>query len=388
MTHHVLLNFDNVGKLTIAHTLRTFSLGMISVFLPIFLYSKGYTIFEIVIFEALFFLTSVFINPFFLKFNSKLGIKIGIILSFFFTIMFYLSLYSNEALISYGKYIFLLVIFFFSKVGDQLYWMAFHLDFATKFNKKNEGSQLGIINAVPIALSILAPFLGGFLITGFSYGIVFAFVIAILFIAIFPIFYSENIKLKNKIDYVKILNFKDMRLNLIYVIEGANHIALGFIWPLFLFFLNITLASIGAIYSFTSLLNAASNYYSAKISDGKNRSKIFKKGSVFFGFTIVARPLFESLPVLVSFQSIGGMSAPFFLMPFMNFYFRKAKKDPINVISNRETYLNLGRFISFLVVFLLLLYLPLKTALVSFIIFGGVLTALCYFLAKAIENDY
>lgn len=390
-TAHNFHNFihllkGDINKLTITHTLKIFSISLISIFFPIFLYTKGFSVLEIIISLLLHFFFGKISVYFALKLGGKFGVKNNFLIGYVFIILYYLTLYNADLVLSESRYLFLLIAFLFLTIGESFYWMGFHINFTLNFTQKKEGKQLGIISSLPIIFMIFAPLFGGFIILNFSFKILFLIVIFLLFISFFPVFFLKNKKIKHNLVIKEAIKGQDKQLNAIYIMEGFHHIALSVFWPLFLFFSAISFTFIGGFYFFSNTLAAISSYYGGKFSDNKNKNHTFKISAIFHGFSILIRPFFESLIFLASIQSLGGLTGPFFINTFHSIYYKVARKNPLNLIANREFYLSLGRILNLSLSSILILLLPVKIAILIIIVFAGIFIITVSFFVKNLDK--
>lgn len=383
--HHYLPS--NVSKLMITHMLRDFSLMFISVFFPIFLLIKGFALYEAILFEAFVFSLHALFTCFSYKLHARYGIKLVMSLSFVFTILsFSLLFFIDPLLQEYNSLLVLAVIAFTSALGDAMYWHGFHLDFALKSRPKHEGRELGILEATTILLRMTSPLVGAFLATYFSFELVFLVATFFLVIAVLPLLVSENITFSRTISAKRALSFSHLKWNLLFLLEGFNHIAQAFIWPLLLYIINFTLIIIGSLVSLATLLSAFITYASGNLSDRYGTKKVFRTGALSNGITLFLRAFFDSTSGVFIFQTLGGLSAPLFSLPFITTVYRKAKHEAVEILMTRDTYLNIGRVFFFLLTIASIFLLGEVLGLVIMLIIGGIVTIFCGFLSKYFEN--
>ena len=160
--------------LVIADTLRSASLSMVSLFVPLFLLEKGYAINIIAFYYLVFYTLSIFGHYFLLKVINKIGIKNSLVISYVADIIFCVVLYNHENLAgAFGNNFYFLFLLVPAIIAIVFYWTAHHIYFFVSTQIKDEGAKLGFLYAVPTVLAIFAPFLGGFLITNFGFNLTF-----------------------------------------------------------------------------------------------------------------------------------------------------------------------------------------------------------------------
>src|SRR3990172_1971196 len=133
-TGHLFSFFKNreLNELYVSLAIRAFSLSLIGVFFPIYLYKIGYPLF-----------------------SSKYGIKHSILISIPFLIGFFFLLYSI------GTYnVPLILLALFDGISTAMFWVPYHIDFAKFSSKKNRGKQIGVAAITASVISVLGPIAG------------------------------------------------------------------------------------------------------------------------------------------------------------------------------------------------------------------------------------
>ena len=375
---------NKYNVLVIADTFRQVALSMIVLFVPIFLYKIGFSVLAIAYYLFFIFMGSIISHFIIFKYLIKLGVKKILIASYVINIFFYLLLFSSEIIINLlGSSVFIALTAFLYILSTTLYWSAHHVYFVNTTAIKKSGIKLGIILAVPIIFAIIGPFLGGLLITSFSFKIAFLTSALLMIIASLLLLFSEKIKTnKPKLKFKKILDVKRMRKNIIYFSQGVIFAVTGFIWPFYLFIASIKLISIGAIYLLSNFVCSASSYLTGKETDKKGNKLLSIIGIMGHSLTLIFRALTKSIGGITIIQSIGGLFGGIFVTSLEVGFLRHAHKDVYNSTMNREFYMHLGRAFSVLVFIVLLYFITIIKAFVAVIIFAGISEFLTSFIIK------
>ena len=121
---------SDMNELLISHSLKSFSMALISIFLPIFLLEFGYSFREVMIYELVALGLCVFLNFLSIYVAARYGLKKSFIFSYLFVIVFYFFLLNFTGLVeNYGKIVSIVFIGIISMVNTSFYFMSFHLDF-------------------------------------------------------------------------------------------------------------------------------------------------------------------------------------------------------------------------------------------------------------------
>lgn len=376
---------DKYNDLLISDTLRNIALSMISIFIPIFLLEEGgFTLLEICWMELFLFIGTIIFHYYALNNIVFWGVKRSLVISNFLNIIFVLLMYFSGDLISdFGKITFLVLISIFNITAMAIYWTAHHVYFLKSTKHKTLGKKLGLLSSIPTILSITSPFIGSILITKFEFYGTFLFSTLLLILASCALFMSDNIRIKIKLDFKKVLDFQNKSKNLIYFIQGVGFAATAFVWPVLLFLLSIKLISMGFLYLFSNIIYSFSTYYAGKNSDKKGGSrKITRISSIGHGCSLIFRSLSETIFPMTTFQMMGGLFGGMMLVALEAGFYKHTKKDLGNSIMNRELYMHSGRIFTILILILGLYFLPPITAFITALIVAGIATFTLNILAK------
>ena len=377
---------NKYNDLLIADVLRLLALSMISLFVPIFLIEKGFSILSVAFFELGMFSVMVPLHYYVLLWINKWGVKRTLIASYFINILFYILLFYNNYLITHiGRIGFLFAIGIVNVTAVGLYWTAHHIYFIKSINGREAGTKLAIISGIPTIIAIASPFLGSLLITNFNFETSFIVSAVFLFIASFVLFFSGKISsIEVDLDMEKILDRKNMKKNIIFTIQGIGYASTGLVWPLLLFFLSVKLISMGVLYLFSNLAYATIGYFSGKRSDENGSQKLVKIGAAGHGLSMILRAFATTIITLTTFQTMGGVFGGLLLVSLNAGFFRWSKEDVANRIMNRELYMHIGRFFSILILAILLLNFTIIQSLISVLVISGIIT---FFLSLFVSKD-
>lgn len=364
---------NKYNELLVADVFRLLSLSMISIFLPIYLLGINFSISAVVWMELSMFVLIIFAHYYVMKKIGDWGIKRTLVVSYLLNVVFYVALYYSDVLISdFGKLFFVLVIIALNVSTTSLYWSAHHLYFISSTKVKNQGGKLGLLVGLPTFVGIIGPFMGSVLITEF--GFKEAFVVSGFFMSIASIvlFFSDDIKVKIKLDIKKIFDVKNRAKNTVYVMQGISYAATGFIWPVLLFYLGIKLISMGLLYLFSNTAYAAVSYLGGISADKNGNMKIGRIGAIGHGLSLILRTLSSTIALLTTFQTMGGVFGGLMQVALNTGFYKYSHKDVGNSIMNREMYMHFGRIFTVLAFLLALPFATIEGALIFVLILAGI----------------
>lgn len=350
---HQFFKNKELNELYISFGVFNFALGLISVFVPIYLYKLNYSILEILFF---FFITSVAFVVFSYpgaKIVSKLGVKhtmlttIPILIAFFVGLRFI------------GEFPILFFILPFLRAFKMiLYNYSFHLNFIQHSDNKKRGREFSMAQASATMAGILSPFIGGIIIQLTNFSVLFFTGSAFLFIAMIPLFMTKDTYEKINFNRKNILldMFKKENLPLLFSFSGyAIESWIGLIlWPIFLFILAISVESIGAITSIAALLTFLVFYFIGKATDTKDKKSLLKIGTFLYFFGWVGRIFVGGATSALFVDTFKNLFQNFINVPWaICFYDIAAKRNYFKFIVQREIIFNFSRMIALLVIMII-----------------------------------
>ena len=360
-------------RLLISNTLRTFSLSLFTVFFPIFLLTHGFSIKYVLLYFLVYATLGIFlVYPLFV-FISKIGIKKAFIFSYIFSIPIYLMLYFVDFFVlEFGMILFLGLLLFFNKFGESVYWYSYHLLFSESSSRKHLGKNLGKIESFSQAVVLMSPFLGGILITFFSYTAVFVIIMIFLTLAFIPLFLIKcpdipfNVKSKD----VFCSNF--FWRNKVYFIEGFYDSINGLIWPIYLYFLKFKIIVLGLFVTMINLVGSIVTYFLGHYigKDVERDNYVSRLGLFFVGVGVSLRGFFSHVYTLFAAQSISALGAPFFYMPVIGDMYKRSEENPVLAIIGRELFLNIGRMVLLSITLAFVLIFDINNFYLLFVILG------------------
>ena len=332
-------NNKELDDLYISVFLKTLAESLISIFIPIYLLTLNYTLIDISVYFLILSTTLAVIMPLTMNLNHILGVKKTIALGTFVSIIYYYLLNYLGKGISYP------LLAFISGVSIAIYFSGFHIEFTRSVIKKQEASELSILNIVLLIPSILGPLIGAILISKTSFNFLFILAAIILFISVIPLILKEDFKEEvKKIPFKKFINIDSKRKAIVYQSEGMLNLVSGIFWPIFIYLTLKNLVSLGAIVSITSLFMIFIILYLGRLSD-KNDKKVLKTATLFNAPFWIIR-LFLLSPIGFFFSNLlSSITSSAIFLSFYKTIYEKARKskDVIHYFLFREYNLAIGR---------------------------------------------
>ncbi len=268
-------DFSELNEVYSSVLLRSIGVGMIGIFVPIYLYKLGYTIAEICLYNLIFFTIRPALCLLFAWYVARSGPKHAMLVSYILQIVGFLILLTMERL-SWPLW----VLSVFSSAALALYYIAFHVDLSKIKHKTHGGKEIGVTLLMERLGNIGGPLIGGVLASFVDPKLTIGLSLLILLFAAWPLFRTkEPVRSRQTLNY-DAFPIKDLIPNSIaYTAYGMDNVGTRVIWPLFVGIFLVSsnaYAQVGAI----TALGAATAYittrYLARLTDGKRIASTYR----------------------------------------------------------------------------------------------------------------
>jgi len=377
---HFLLHkalHDKMSKIYIYQALLIFVKSLIGIFVPIYLYSIGFSLTYICIYLIGISLTYLLGIPIAIKIINEIGFKYTILLS----IPFYILHLTSVKFIESNHYFFhiswLTLGIYFS-----LFWPAFHSEIAVSGNNKSRGSQIGTLQIITILFGSFAPLIGGFILQTTGYALLLFISSFLLLLGLFPLLTSKEIKIKKinfkYYDYIRFIkDQKKVRAKQAFKAEGIDSFLTFTFWPIVLFILlNKNFLNLGTLLTSVSLISVIFIFYYKSFFDRTNKQKALKfvsstKSINWFLRTII---ILFGTTLLYFVESLYKLIHSFFTLSFQSIFYNNATKENyLSYIVFRDFYLHTAKITFALLIICSIYFLGETKELFIFATFFGIL---------------
>jgi MFS family permease len=348
---HYLLNRE-LSEIYITIIIRFFALSLISIFIPIYLFQKGFDLGYIFLFFAIISTVAGLTAYPSLKLSKRFGVKRGILISIPFLIAFYLLLQflTTNSL----DWIFFLTSIF-GGIECSLFWTNFHTDFAAFSSKKFRAEQIGGYTIIYMILAAIAPVIGAFVISNWNFNVLFILVSVLLFLSTLPLFMSEEHYIHEDFSFKKVREVikKAGPRGLSGFVGQAMILCALYSWPLFIFLILRTYLDVGVLTSLSLFIAVFSTFFIAKFADKFGRTRVLRIGSIFASFGWFFRAFVTTFLHIVGVNIFFGIVGPSYTGTTFNAsnYDLAKKKHIPEVITLREIGIHLSAALFFFLLF-------------------------------------
>ena len=362
------LKHKEMNELYLSYGILNFALGLISIFIPIYLYKLDYSIPAILFFFFLNSISFVIFSYWGARIVARLGVKHTMLLTIPIFIIFFIGLkYIQEF-----PWLFFILPFLRS-FKMILYNYSFHLNFIQHSDRKRRGREVSIFQGLEVVAGILSPFVGGAIIKYSGFDTLFFVGSVILFLSMIPLFITKDTYEKITFEKKNLVRdvFKKENLNFVYSFSGyAIESWIGMIiWPIFLFVMLFDVKSIGAITSITALATFAMFYFIGKATDKKDKRELLRLGVLLYFFGWIGRIFVTGFTSMFFIDTYKNLTQRVVAVPWTAYsYDLAAKKDYFKFIVQREIVFNLSRSLVLPILMLIFFLTPAYAFSISFAI--------------------
>ena len=361
--HKIHLLKNELSEVYLNLALESFALSLISIFVPIYLLSIGYSFDYMILFFMVYYGCIGIFAPVSASLANRFGFKHIILFRTPILIAFLLGLHNIENLIFSP-----LILATFGGFGSSLYWISINSIFAKYSNKIHRGTQTGKMVSLPQLGALLGPTIGGFISLIYGFKILLLITSAIIIISTIPLFMTKETKPHINFSFRKIIKIKgNLKYSAYFMLDGAKSVASVIFWPIFIYWgLSGSTTGTGLAQTMTGIGVIAFTYYVGKQTDKRDKTSFIKKGAVFLGLLWFARIFANSSLEFFIYSLFAGFFTVLIDVPFLTASFDQANKEnPDEFVVFRDIFIGLGRFL-----FLGMTFLVADTAMKVLLGFG------------------
>ena len=328
-------------------SVNDFALGLVSVFIPIYLIDLGYsvqTVFQWLLVLFISFTITIFLSTY-------LTNKIGFIYTFYIRFLFLISHLGLLLLLPEHSYL-LFIIAILTGMEWSLFWIPFNILFVRNTQQEKTGTALSKLTAYPMILSLFSPLIGAFIVTKFGFPTLFIISMILVSLATIPLFplKSERTDFKFTFTHAKEIYYK---YKAFFKTEIVARLAedTGSVWSIFVYLQLASKFDVGIVSAITSVAGILFVLTIGKLTDNWNKHHLLKIGSISITIVWIASFIIGTTsanPWLFYLATFAmGISFKTFMIPYRTLLWNSGRRDDAQFIVLRELPSFIGRIILF-----------------------------------------
>jgi MFS family permease len=364
--HH--LHFTGVNALYISLSLQAFSSGLIGIFVPIYIYTLGFTPATVALFFIVSILTSIIIYPISAKLVNLLGPQHIIALSYCFLFCYTLLLFLLP-----GNNLILYPAAILGGAGTGMFWMARHIDFAAVISNKSTIKKLSTLLIFSITAQALSPFIGGVIATQFGIGYGLLATAIGLLIAIYPLLKTPEpfVPRKTKIQLLRTAPVPHMVS--VFAMNAQGNVGL-YTWPFFIYLVVNTYQNVGIISSASLIACILLLHSVGRTKTQSDSIKVLNMGLGTRSIVHLIRIISKTFSLTLVTNLLGDITDILVSVPYTADFYRNARKYDIEAyLVDMEIAGSLGKISVWMVLMFGSMAFDLRTGLIFTFIFASLL---------------
>lgn len=304
--------------------MKDLGLAIVTLFEPIFLYTLGYGLKEIVLFYLMIYGTYVFLLPFFGRLVAKIGYEHSIFYSQFLLIFYFVVLFSISKFS-----VFFYIAPFICAIYKSLYWPAYHADFVHFSQSKQRGREVGGIETLSTITFVVGPFIGGAILEWSSFEVLFIVASGLFLLSSIPLFRIKEVHDKVDFSYqdvFKVMLDKKHRRNFLGYLGFGEELIVLTIWPIFIYTVVKDYLEIGSLVAVATLITGFVVLYLGRAADKYKKTNMLKIGTIIYCFSWLIRGLAKNIWQVFSFDAVSRFTKELLFIPLEAITYGQAKK--------------------------------------------------------------
>lgn len=340
---------NNIQRVYMAHTLNAVAGSIISVYVPIYLLTLGFTLQQVIFYYVISHGVGVTLGLLlYVPLMRKWGLINTFKLYYPLQILFLLLLF----LLHYHAYPMMLVAII-EGAATYAYWMPLNLLFIRNSQEKEMGSNLGKFYALPKLFGILGPLIGAVLIPFVGFWPVFVLTAMGIVLSYLPLAKIVDGGLTVSLNFSKAWK-RISRNKSLFVFEGFDNIIeeSEWFWPIYVFLVIGSLSTPGLIGSLEAVGGALFTFFIGKYANRHDKKLIPIAALLLLGITFLKIFVTAPLPAYI-ITVAASFVMTLFLVSYFSTIYRTIKNDEEEeFIILREIPTVLGRMVVFGAIYL------------------------------------
>jgi len=348
--------------------LKTFAVSLVGVFVPAFLYKLGYSFQSIILYfliRELAELVMVLPTSAAMRwFGIKQTYTAGSLLTLAGLLMLY-KLPTNPHLFGYTALV--------EGIAISLFFLPYHYMFSAAVTRKSGGRQVGLMDIIVCIVAAIGPLVGGLLASRYGLQAVLLIAIGFVVLALVPLFKGAKKERLQVFSYVKpfaMLKSRDSMSNMGF---GVTEMVATIIWPLFIFWVVKSYATVGIIISLSMVLIVLLDWVAGKLTDNGGKSKLLRAGAVSSAVVHGVRILATGFGSITLINLASDITHTLFRVPWTReFYAHAGVKQRGTYIAAMELAVCVGRTGLWAVLYIGAAYVNQKNFMLGAFLLGAI----------------
>lgn len=370
-------------ELYLTMTMLNFALAAGMLFEPIYLYTIGFSLSQIMLYFFCVYVAYFFVMPLGAQFVKRYGFEHGIMVGCVFLVLYFVML----LLIPFHP-LFVVLAITMLVIQKMFFWPGYHADFAF-FSKAGErGREVGMVAILDALSYVLGPIAGGILIAAFGFGGLFVVMCVIILMSTVPLMTTKEVFKPSSLPYhepfIALASRENRRYLFGYMGFGEELVALA-VWPVFIFLTFNNFVTTGAAITLSTLITSLAILYAGKLTDISGRKRVLRFSTFLLSLSWIARVFMRGAGGVVFADFFSRTAKYLFAVPFFSGLYRHASETSVvRAVLFFEMGLTLGKIAAAGILAVIFFYVPngWNAAFIIAALFSGL-----YFFLRRNETE-
>ncbi len=314
------LGFDQLSEIYASQMLRSLSLSLVNIFVPVYLYTIGYSLRAIFGFFFVWFAFRLFISPLVAFIVARIGPKHGILLSMVVQ-MLYLAMLLSLKTMHWPFYLLPCL----GSLALSLFWISYHTNLSKIKHETNAGKELSYINIFERVGAILGPLAGGLIANFFDPRYTIFLALTVMALSVIPLLASrEPVKINQKITFKGFPYRANLRTSLAVSAFDLDTQSCQIVWPLFVaitVFSHDIFGILGVMTALSVAVGLGFTHAIGRLIDKNKGGELLKFGVWLNSVNYFVRPFVSSITSVFAVNFINDPATTAFRIPFTKGYY-------------------------------------------------------------------
>jgi MFS family permease len=306
-----------------AESLLSLSRGLVSIFVPIYLWQSGYRLAAIAIFFAIERLVRGLVIPLAGQLAYRLGPQRVLAISYPLQVAYYIAL-ANSA--SWHLPYYTPAIILGMALG--CYWVGYHIDLSLSRSKNDHGRDVGTAMALSRGTAILAPAISALIASRYGFGMVFWLAAALALFGSALVWRQPEPWREKRLKYAAVLRPSVVWHALGFSFAGFQSSMALVAWPLYVFLVVGSFREVGFAATAAAIGPVVAMWLVSRIITRQNRPAMFRIGRVLSAVLHLVRLFVGSIYQAVALSITDGIASPLMDLPMTAEFYHRLREFP------------------------------------------------------------
>lgn len=344
-------------SLYIAQAISTLAISATLLFEPIYFYSIGYQLWQIMLFYFCVYSIYFVLMPLGGKIAKHHGFEHGMIYGSFFLILYFVFLQALQ-----GTPFFVVPAALSLALYKTVYWPAYHADFAFFSSAGQRGRELSNIALFDSVVTILGPIIGGIVVSTLGFPIFFGMVCVVMLLSNIPFLLTKEIFKPSDFSYwesYRTLSAPENRRYFFGYIGMGEELIVLIAWPIFMFITFHTFLKTGFFVALSTLITVVVLLYVGRAADIKDRAVVLKIGATFNTLAWLMRLVVRGATSVLLIDFFSRTAKNIFVLPMLSGLYEHANHTAVvKAIIFFEMSLTVGKILASGLLVILFFFFP------------------------------